>query len=174
MDASLYWLHTMLRGGEDPKFVARRMIILASEDIGLADPAALGVAVDAFRALEVVGLPEASYALSEAVVYLAAAPKSNSMKDAIARSVQAVEATPGAQVPPHLRSAVHEGQKELGDGVGYVYPHDVDERVVRQQYLPDGATELMLYRPVREGDEEDLADRVEAADDVLGKHRRER
>lgn len=173
VDASLYWLHTMLEAGEDPKFVARRMIILASEDIGLADPSALGVAVDAFRALEVVGLPEAAYALTEAAVYLAAAPKSNSMKDAIARSKRAVEGTPGAAVPPHLRSAVHEGQKALGDGVGYRYPHDYEEGIVTQQYLPDGAEGVTLYVPRSAGSEADVGRRVRDADESLGKQSRD-
>ena len=168
-DAALYWLHTMLEAGEDPKFIARRMIILASEDVGLADTAALGVAVDAFRALEVVGLPEASFALTQAAVYLATAPKSNSMKEAIGLSKRAVDATAAAEVPPHLRSAVHEGQKALGDGVGYVYPHDVPGGLVSQQYLPDGATEGILYRPGDAGDESEIRRRLEVIDAALGK-----
>jgi putative ATPase len=171
-DASLYWLHTMLEAGEDPKFVARRMIILASEDVGLADPDALGVAVDAFRALEVIGLPEAAFALSQATVYLATAPKSNSMKDAISRAREAIDATPSAQVPPHLRSAVHEGQQALGDGVGYDYPHDTAGKVVAQQYLPDGAEHLILYVPVASGEEAALAERLTAIDETLGKRGR--
>ena len=171
-DASLYWLHTMLEAGEDPKFVARRMIILASEDVGLADPDALAVAVDAFRALEVIGLPEAAFALSQATVYLATAPKSNSMKDAISRAHEAIEATPSAQVPPHLRSAVHAGQKALGDGVGYDYPHDTAGKIVAQQYLPDGAEHLILYVPVTSGEESALAERLTAIDETLGKRRR--
>jgi putative ATPase len=172
VDASLYWLHTMLEAGEDPKFVARRMIILASEDVGLADPNALGLAVAAFRALEVVGLPEAAYALTEAAVYLATAPKSNSLKDAIAKSRHAVEHTPGARVPAHLRSAVHEDQQALGDGVGYVYPHDHRGAVVAQQYLPDGATDLRLYEPRTEGTEAEIAERLGTIDRALGKQAR--
>ena len=168
-DAALYWLHTMLEGGEDPKFIARRMIVLASEDVGLADPTALGAAVDAFRALEVVGLPEAAFALTQAAVYLAAAPKSNSMKDAIGLSKRAVQETPAAEVPAHLRSAAHEGQKALGDGVGYLYPHDAPDGIVGQQYLPDGAEHMILYRPKREGDEAEVARRIEEADKRLGK-----
>lgn len=171
-DAALYWLHTMLDAGEDPKFIARRMIILASEDIGLADAGALGVAVDAFRALEVIGLPEASFAMTQAAVYLATAPKSNSMKDAIARAKRAVETTPAAEVPPHLRSAAHEGQRALGDGVGYVYPHDAPDGLVAQQYLPDGASGAILYRPREAGDEPEIGRRLEVIDEVLGKPRR--
>jgi putative ATPase len=169
VDATLYWLHTMLEAGEDPKFIARRMIILASEDVGLADRAALGVAVDAFAALDVIGLPEATFALTQAAIYLASAPKSNSVKDAIGRARQAVEASPGAGVPPHLRSAAHPGQKALGDGVGYVYPHDHPGAVTKQQYLPDGVAVLRLYVPKDEGEEADLAERLEQIDDALGK-----
>jgi putative ATPase len=169
VDATLYWLHTMLAAGEDPKFVARRMIILASEDIGLADGRALGIAVDAFRALEVVGLPEAAYALTHAATYLALAPKSNTMKEAIARARAAVESTPAARVPPHLRSAVHEGQKALGDGVGYDYPHDAPGAILPQQYLPDEATRAILYHPKGEGDEAALGERLRKLDEVLRK-----
>ena len=172
-DAALYWLHTMLNAGEDPKFIARRMIILASEDVGLADTAALGVAVDAFRALEVVGLPEATFALTQAVVYLSTAPKSNSMKEAIGLSRRVVEESPSAQVPPHLRSAVHEGQKALGDGVGYVNPHDDPKGVAAQQYLPDGVERAILYRPRSGGDETGIRRRLEYIDEVLGKTPRE-
>jgi putative ATPase len=174
VDAALYWLHTMLDAGEDPKFVARRMIILASEDVGLADTNALAVAVDAFRALEVVGLPEASYALTQAAVYLASAPKSNSMKSAIGLARRAVESTPAAQVPPHLRSAVHEGQQALGDGVGYVYPPDVPGGLTPQQYLPDGAENQILYRPRAEGDEAEIGRRLDEIDAGLGKRGRRR
>jgi putative ATPase len=172
VDAALYWLHTMLGAGEDPKFVARRMIILASEDIGLADSRALGIAVDAFRALDVVGLPEGAYALTQAAAYLALAPKSNTMKEAMGHARTAVEATPAAHVPPHLRSAVHEGQKALGDGVGYEYPHDAPGAILPQQYLPDEATGAILYRPKQEGEEAALADRLRAIDAALGKPER--
>ncbi len=169
VDASLYWLHTMLDAGEDPKFVARRMIILASEDVGLADSRALAIAVDAFRALEVIGLPEAAYALSHAATYLALAPKSNTVKGAIAAARLAVEQTPAAQVPPHLRSAVHEGQHALGDGVGYVYPPDHPGSITPQQYLPDGAEDVVVYRPKHEGEEAALADRLTQIDKILRK-----
>ncbi len=169
VDASLYWLHTMLNAGEDPKFVARRMIIFASEDVGLADPSALGVAVDAFRALEVIGLPEASFALTQAVIHLAAAPKSNSVKEAIGRTVAAVEGSTTAPVPPHLRSAAYEGERDLGIGVGYRYPHDDPRGVIAQQYLPEGVRADRLYVPRRHGAEKETAERVRVVDDVLGK-----
>ncbi|MCP3974877.1 MAG: replication-associated recombination protein A [bacterium] len=169
VDASLYWLHTMIGAGEDPKFIARRMIIFASEDIGLADPTAMGVAVDAFRALEVVGLPEAGFALTQAAIHLAAAPKSNSVKEAIIRSGEAVEAATSAPVPAHLRSAATAGERGLGIGVGYRYPHDAPDGVIAQQYLPDGVRANRLYRPKHRGAEGELAKRVSAADTILGK-----
>ena len=169
VDAALYWLHTMLEAGEDPKFVARRLVILASEDVGLADPTALGVAVDAFRAVEVVGLPEAAYALTQATIHLAAAPKSNSVARALAAARRAVAATASAPVPPHLRSAVAEGQRALGDGVGYRYPHDDPVGVVRQRHLPDEAADAILYEPGHRGAEADVAARLAEADRILGK-----
>ncbi len=169
VDASLYWLHTMLGAGEDPKFVARRMIIFASEDVGLADSSALGVAVDAFRALEVVGLPEAAFALTHAAIYLAAAPKSNSVKESMSRSTEAVEATATAPVPAHLRSAATAGERDLGIGVGYRYPHDDPSGVIPQQHLPDGVQAEDLYRPKPHGAEPQTAERLAAADQILGK-----
>ncbi len=171
-DAAMYWLHTMLEAGEDPKFVARRMVILASEDVGLADERALGVAIDAFHAVEVIGLPEAAYAMSQAAIYLACAPKSNSVTEAMGAAREAVAATPAAQVPPHLRSAAHPGQKELGDGIGYRYPHDEAGSLVAQQYLPDEAEGRVLYRPHDSGDEAELAARLRRIDEHLGKPRR--
>ena len=168
-DATLYWLHFMLEAGEDPEFIARRMIIFASEDIGLADSRALGLAVDAARALAYVGLPEAAYALTHAAVFLAAAPKSNSLGRAMIAARDAVASTPGAEVPPHLRSAVHEGQKKLGDGVGYRYPHDHPDALVEQQYLPDTAVGRVLYRPGEAGAEAGIAERVRGVDGRLGR-----
>ena len=150
-DAGLYWLHTMLEAGEDPRFIARRMIVLASEDIGLADSQALGVAIDAARALEVVGLPEAAYALSHAATYLALAPKSNSITTAMGRARQAVADSPGSRVPEHLRSQAPPG--------AYTYPHDFPGGVVPQQYLPDGLEELSLYQAIDRGDEGGQPDR---------------
>lgn len=169
VDASLYWMHTMIGAGEDPKFIARRMIIFASEDVGLADPAALGAAVDAFRALEVIGLPEASFALTQAVIYLAAAPKSNSVKEAIGRAMAAVDSSTTAPVPAHLRSAAYEGERALGIGVGYRYPHDDPAGVIDQTYLPDGVEADRIYRPKLHGAESETAGRLSAADEVLGK-----
>ncbi len=168
-DAALYWLQTMIQAGEDPKFVARRMIIFASEDIGIADSSALGVAVDAFRALEVVGLPEANHALSHAAIALALAPKSNSVTRAMAAAIAAVDAGPHTEVPAHLRSGATAGDRGLGHGVGYRYPHDDPRGVIPQQYLPTGLEGTILLHPKRVGDEADLTDRLARIDAILGK-----
>ena len=172
-DAALYWLHTMILAGEDPKFIARRMVILASEDVGLADPRALAIASDAFRVVEVVGLPEAAFALSQAAIYLAAAPKSDSVKEAMVAARELVERTAGAEVPDHLRSASFEGERAFGYGVGYDYPHRHPESLVEQQYLPDEAAGAVLYRPKPIGAEADLAGRLRHIDEVMRKPPRE-
>ncbi len=171
VDAALYWLHTMIEAGEDPKFIARRLVILASEDVGLADSDGLGIAVDAFRAVEVIGIPEGAYALTHATVYLATAPKSNSLARSIASSREAVEETPGANVPAHLRSAATAGQRAMGHGSGYAYPHDDPIGVVPQQYLPDEAISATLYRPGDHGEESTIAERLRRIDRILGKDR---
>ncbi|MDH5374024.1 MAG: replication-associated recombination protein A, partial [Acidimicrobiia bacterium] len=158
--------------GEDPEFIARRMIIFASEDVGLADPSALSQAVGAFHALQVVGLPEASFALSQAAVYLATAPKSNSITRAMARAREAVENNPGAQVPAHLRDAHYPGARQLGHGAGYRYPHDYEGHIVQQKYLPDAFVGAAIYVPETEGHERDIADRLTKWDDELGRSSR--
>lgn len=171
-DAVIYWLQTMVEAGEDPKFVARRMIIFASEDIGLADSNALTVANNAFRAVEVVGLPEANYALSHAALYLALAPKSNTVTSAMHAGVELVtEGAPG-EVPAHLRSGATQGERDMGIGVGYVYPHGADASVVPQQYLPDSHQDAILYRPKPSGTERDIHDRLAKIDTILGKRPR--
>ncbi len=170
-DAALYWLHTMLEAGEDPEFIARRMIILASEDIGLADSTALGIAVDAARALQYVGLPEAGHALTHAALYLSMAPKSNSVKASMAAAQRAVHETPAAEVPAHLRSAAYPGEKALGHGVGYRYPHDHPDALVEQRYLPEEAEGLTIYRPVARGRERAIAERLDQIDRVMGRSR---
>jgi putative ATPase len=172
-DAALYWLETMLAAGEDPEFIARRMVILASEDIGLADSRALGVAVDAAHALQFVGLPEAAYALYHAALYLAAAPKSNSVARAMRAAREAVEATPAAVVPAHLRGTGYRGAEQLGHGTGYRYPHDFPGGVVPQQYLPDAAAGRILYRPGRQGAERALGERLAEVDREVGRPPRE-
>jgi putative ATPase len=156
-DAALHYLARMLAAGEDPRFVARRLVISASEDIGLADPQALPIAVAAFQALEFVGLPEARLNLAEAVVYLALAPKSNSAYAALgAASRELEEARPG-RVPSHLQSASYAGEKKLGIGVGYVYPHDQPGHWVAQRYLPEGL-KGGYYQPTDQGREAAMAE----------------
>lgn len=171
VDAALYWLHTMIEAGEDPKFIARRLVILASEDVGLADPRGLGIAVDAFRAVEVIGIPEGAYALTHATTYLATAPKSNSMATAIMAAREAVEKTPGADVPMHLRSGATAGERAMGHGQGYAYPHNDPFGVVPQQYLPDEATDAILFRPGSHGEESEIGERLSRIDRILGKER---
>ncbi len=156
-DAAVYWLVRMLAAGEDPRFLARRMVILAGEDIGLADPNALVIATAAFTALQQVGLPEARYALAEAAIYLALAPKSNSITTALSRADEAVRRLGNAPVPPHLRDAHYRGAARLGHGEGYRYPHDDPRGWVEQRYLPDGLAPGGLYRPSPHGEEARLA-----------------
>lgn len=153
-DAAMYWLTRMLAEGEDPRFLARRMVILASEDIGLADPTALTVAVTAFQALDRVGLPEARYALSQACLHLALAPKSNSVTLAMRRADKAVERLGNAPVPAALRDAHYKGAQRLGHGVGYDYPHNDPRGWVDQQHAPKGTGRI--YEPGPHGDEPDL------------------
>ncbi len=152
-DAGLYWMARMIEAGEDPRFVARRMVILASEDIGLADPQALLVAEAAARAVEYVGLPEAALNLAEAVIYLARAPKSNSVVVALGRAQADVRSSVAQEVPVHLRDAHYKGAATLGHGEGYVYPHNDPSGVVDQQYRPDALEGHVYYEPSRHGAE---------------------
>jgi putative ATPase len=172
-DAALYWLFLMLEGGEDPEFIARRLIILAAEDVGLADSRALPLAVAAAEALAYVGLPEAGYHLAQATVYLAAAPKSNSVGRAMARARELVNEGPSPSVPPHLRSTGYPGAEKLGHGVGYKYSHDYEMGVVSQQYFPDGVPPEVIYHPGRSGDEEGIRERMNEVDRVLGREGRD-
>jgi len=155
-DAGLYWMARMIEAGEDPRFLARRMVILASEDIGLADPQALLVAEAAARAVEYVGLPEAALNLAEAVIYLALAPKSNSVVVALGRAQQDVRSAVSQEVPVHLRDAHYQGASRLGHGEGYVYPHDDPAGVVSQQYRPDALEGRVYYEPSSHGAEADV------------------
>jgi len=172
VDAAVYWLQTMIQAGEDPKFIARRMVIFASEDVGLADSRALTVALDAFRTVEVVGLPEANFAMTHAVMYLSLAPKSDSVKSTMIAGGELVETDSGGEVPPHLRSGATAGDKDFGFGVGYVYPHGDPLGVVAQAYLPDTVANHTVYRPKPVGDEREIAERLEKIDRILGKRNR--
>lgn len=160
-DAALYWLAKMLRAGEDPRFIARRLIIHASEDIGNADPMALLVACAAAQAVEFVGMPEAQLALSQATIYLATAPKSNSCCLAISKAMHDIEERGAMPVPPHLRDASYVGARRLGHGIGYIYPHNYPEHYVPQEYLPEGAKSQPYYTPTVIGFERVIAKRME-------------
>jgi putative ATPase len=161
-DAALYWLAAMIAAGEDPKFIARRLIISASEDVGNADPRALSVAVAAGQALDWIGLPEAQYALAQATTYIATAPKSNRSGAAYWAAVSDVEANGALPVPLHLRNAAHRGMKQHGIGVGYRYSHDYDGADVDQQYLPDAITARRYYLPTDQGYESTIGARMNA------------
>lgn len=151
-DAGLYWLCRLLLAGEDPKFLARRLMILASEDIGMADPTSLLIADAAFSAVERVGLPEAKLNLAHAVIHLALAPKSNSATMALLRAEEAAR-TAGLAVPPALRDSHYQGAAALGHGTGYRYPHDDPSGYVEQQYLPDALVGERFYAPSPHGHE---------------------
>ena len=159
-DAALYWLAAMIAAGEDPRFIARRLIISASEDIGNADPRALQVAVAASQALDHIGLPEAQYALAQATTYLATAPKSNRAGAAFFAAASDVEARGSLPVPLHLRNAAHRGMKQHGIGVGYRYPHDFEGADVSQRYLPEDLAERRYYLPTDQGYESTIANRM--------------
>ncbi len=152
-DAGVYWLARMIEAGEDPRFIARRLVILSSEDIGLADPMSLLVAEAAARAVEFVGLPEARYGLAQAVIHLSLAPKSNTAARAIAAATAAVHDRPVGAVPVHLRDASYSGARVLGHGLGYAYPHDAPEGWVPQQHLPPEVASERFYEPSAHGSE---------------------
>jgi putative ATPase len=161
-DAALYWLATMIAAGEDPKFVARRIVIAASEDVGNADPRALQVAVAAAHALDWVGLPEAQYALAQAAVMVASAPKSNRVGSAYWAAMADVQEHGSQPVPNHILSAGHPAMRRHGIGVGYRYPHDYEGADVEQQYLPDLLAGKRYYYPTDEGYERMIGERMEA------------
>lgn len=160
-DAALYYLARMLEAGEDARFIARRIVIAASEDVGMADPQALVVAVAAAHAVEHVGLPEAQLNLAQAVVHLATAPKSNRAALGIWRAREDVRHGPSVEVPAHLRDAHYAGAEKLGHGVGYDYPHDHPEGWVPQQYLPDEVRERRYYDPSDHGFEQEIRTRMQ-------------
>ncbi|MCD7766529.1 MAG: replication-associated recombination protein A [Lachnospiraceae bacterium] len=155
-DAAVYYLARMLYAGESVTFIARRIMICASEDVGNADPQALQVAVAASQAVERVGMPEAQLILAQAALYVACAPKSNSVTNAIFDAMEAVKETPAA-VPPHLQDAHYKGAAKLGHGVGYEYAHDYPKHFSRQQYLPDAVKDRTFYEPSENGYEQTIA-----------------
>ena len=160
-NAAVYYLAKMLYAGEDIKFIARRIMICASEDVGNADPNALTVAVSAAQAVERVGMPEAQIILSQAVTYVACAPKSNAACNAIFEAMDVVRNTKTPPVPVHLQDAHYRGAQKLGHGIGYKYAHDYKNHYVKQQYLPDGLEDKVFYRPTENGYEAKIRDHFE-------------
>ncbi len=159
-DAAIYWLARMIYAGEDPRFIARRMVIFAAEDVGNADPMALLVANAAAHAVEYVGMPEAQIPLAQAAIYLACAEKSNASYIAISRALADIQNEPPGPVPLHLQNATFEAERQAGVGAGYKYPHDYPEGYVPQQYFPDGVAPRQYYRPTNRGREAQFAERL--------------
>jgi putative ATPase len=166
--AALHYLARMIAAGEDPRFIARRLVILASEDIGLADPTALQTAVAAAHAVQFIGMPEGRINLAQAVIALALAPKSNAVIMAVDAALADVDAGQIGLVPPHLRDAHYPGAKKIGHGQSYVYPHDEPHGISAQQYLPDELTEARYYRPTDHGAEAAMAERLKRIEGLLG------
>ena len=160
-DAALYWMARMIQGGEDPLFIARRLIISAAEDIGNADPQALPLAVAAAQAVQMIGLPEGRIPLAQAVTYLAAAPKSNAAYLAINKALQLVEDEQNRPVPAHLKDSSYRGAKRLGHGSGYRYPHDYPGHYTQQEYLPPGLSGTTIYQPTNQGKEKEIRSYLE-------------
>lgn len=159
-DAAVYWLARMLKGGEEPKFIARRMIVLASEDIGNAQPYALTLAVSAFTAVDYIGMPEATLVLSQTATYLASCPKSNASYMAVSKAKEDVNNLSAFDVPLHLRNAPTKLMKELNYGGEYKYAHDFENNFVIQQYLPDEIKDKVYYLPTENGNEKQLKDNL--------------
>jgi putative ATPase len=168
VDASLHYLARMVEAGEDPRFIARRLVISASEDIGLADPQALVIAVAAADAVAFIGMPEGRIPLAEATAYLATTAKSNAAYLAIDKAIADVRAGGFGRVPAHLRDAHYPGAKRLGHGKGYRYPHDSEIGVVAQQYLPDDLADRRYYEPTNHGQERDVQARLDKIRRILG------
>jgi putative ATPase len=167
VDAALHYLARMLEAGEDPRFIARRIVIAASEDVGMADPTALQTAVAAAQAVQLIGMPEARIILAQAVVHLATAPKSNASYLGIGAAIADVRQGLSGLVPSHLRDAHYPGAKKLGHGTGYRYAHDEPHGVAPQQYLPDTLTGRTYYEPTDRGAERDIRTRLERLRRIL-------
>ncbi|NUP64227.1 MAG: replication-associated recombination protein A [Nonomuraea sp.] len=166
-DAALHYLARMIEAGEDPRFIARRVVIFASEDVGMADPTCLQTAVAAAQAVQLIGLPEGQINLAHAVIHCAMAPKSNAVVKAIGAAIGDVRKGLIGQVPGHLRDAHYPGAAKLGHGDGYKYPHDFDHGLVRQDYAPEQVRERRYYEPTRHGAEAPVADRWSRIRDFL-------
>jgi putative ATPase len=172
-DAGLYWLARMLEAGEDPRLLARRLVILASEDVGMADPQALLVADAAARAVEFVGMPEAGLNLAQAVLHLALSPKSNSVVAGLGAAAGDVRDAPAGAVPVHLRDAHYPGARKLGHGEGYVYPHDAPTGWVPQEYRPAEVADRVYYRPSGQGAEAGVGEILERRRTRVQNHQRD-
>ena len=168
VDAAIHYLARMIEAGEDPRFIARRLVISAAEDIGLADPQALVIATAAADAVAFIGMPEGRITLAEATAYLATTAKSNAAYLAIDRAIADVRTGGFGRVPPHLRDAHYPGAKRLGHGKGYIYPHDEEIGIAAQQYLPDELRGRRYYEPAGRGLERDIAARLEKIRKILG------
>ncbi|MEU6787070.1 replication-associated recombination protein A [Nonomuraea angiospora] len=166
-DAALHYLARMIEAGEDPRFIARRIVIFASEDVGMADPTCLQTAVAAAQAVQLIGLPEGQINLAHAVIHCAMAPKSNAVVKAIGAAIGDVRRGLIGQVPGHLRDAHYPGAAKLGHGDGYKYPHDFDHGLVRQEYAPEQVRDRRYYEPTRHGAEAPVADRWAKIRDFL-------
>jgi putative ATPase len=169
VDAALHYLARMVVAGEDPRFIARRLVISAAEDVGLADPSALQTAVAAAQAVQLVGMPEGRIVLAEAVVHLATAPKSNAAYLGLERAAADVQKGLGGPVPAHLRDAHYSSASRYGHGVGYVYAHDEPAGVAAQQYLPDDLAAARYYDPTDRGAERGMAERLDRLRTLLGR-----
>jgi putative ATPase len=174
VDASIYYLAVMLEGGEDPRFIARRMVIFASEDVGNADPQALLIATAAAQAVDRVGLPECALNLAQAAAYLALAPKSNASTLAISRASAHVREHGAAEPPPYLQDAHYPGARKLGRGEGYRYPHDEPSAVTDQPLSPEPVRDERFYEPTDRGFEAELRERLERVRELLGRRREPR
>ncbi|GAB4331208.1 MAG: replication-associated recombination protein A [Calditrichia bacterium] len=159
-DAAIYWMARMLEAGEDPKFIARRMLILAAEDVGNADPGALNLATNCFTAVNYIGMPEAKIILSQVAAYLAAAPKSNAAVIAINEAIADVHKYPDLPVPLHLRNAPTSLLRDFGYGANYAYPHDYEGNFLQEKYLPEQLGKAIYYRPTENGIEKRIKDRL--------------
>ena len=173
VQASLHYLARMIAAGEDPRFIARRLVILASEDIGLADPTALPTAVAAADAVAFIGMPEGRINLAQAVIALALAPKSNAVIKAIDAALSDVHSGKIGLVPPHLRDAHYAGAKKVGHGQGYKYAHDHPRGIAAQQYLPDELVDASYYEPTDHGAEAALSARLTKINELLGRPARD-
>ena len=171
VDAALHYLARMLVAGEDPRFVARRLVILASEDIGMADPTALLIAVAAAQTVALIGMPEAQLTLAHATVHLATAPKSNAVTTALGAAMGDIRAGKVGLVPAHLRDGHYPGAVQLGNAQGYRYPHDDPDGVVAQQYPPDEIASVDYYLPTTHGAEREIASRVEKLRAIVRRRR---